>query len=140
MVGHGLLGAAGLIIDTSQLKSVELKARLSVVLTGRQLHERLNLEIVSFGFKYGVPLDVDIMFDVRFLPNPFYIDDLKRLTGEDEACSNWVLAWDQTQRFLDKFETLLLDLLPAYGKEGKTRLSVGIGCTGGAAPLSEHRR
>lgn len=119
------------IIDTSQLKAAELKARLSELLTGRQLHETLNLEIVSFGFKYGVPLDVDIMFDVRFLPNPYYIDELKTTTGEEEACSQWVLAWPQTQRFLERFEELLIDLFPAYGKEGKTRLSVGIGCTGG---------
>lgn len=119
------------LIDTSQLKAAELKQRLSEGLTGRPLHESLTVEVVSFGFKYGVPMDVDIMFDVRFLPNPFYIDELKPLTGNDQPVYQWVLDWPQTQLFLDQFYPLFTSLIPAYGREGKARLSVAVGCTGG---------
>lgn len=122
---------ADLIIDTSALKPSELKARLSEELTGRPVHKSLSIEVISFGFKYGVPMDVDIMFDVRFLPNPFYLEALKPLTGNDPEVAEYVLKWPQTTEFIDQFYRLVSNLIPAYGKEGKTRLSVAIGCTGG---------
>lgn len=119
------------IIDTSSLKPSELKERLSTLLIGRPVHESLDIDIVSFGYKYGVPMDVDIMFDVRFLPNPFYDEALKELTGNDPEVAEYVLKWPQTQEFLDRFYAMVSQLIPAYGKEGKTRLTVAIGCTGG---------
>lgn len=122
---------ADLIIDTTHLKAAELKEKLSQALIGRKLHELLRVEIVSFGFKYGVPMDVDIMFDVRFLPNPFYVGELKPLTGNDQPVFDWVMERTETQFFIDRFYPLFVELIPAYGREGKSLLSVAIGCTGG---------
>ncbi len=122
---------AHVIIDTSLLKPVELKAHLNSVLTGKSIHELLTIDIMSFGYKYGVPNDADIIFDVRFLPNPFYIPEMKHLTGEDRSVANFVLQWPQTKEFIAKFYELLASLIPAYCEEGKARLTVGIGCTGG---------
>lgn len=123
---------AHIIVDTSAIKPSELKAYLNCALIGRDDSELLlQINLLSFGFKYGVPNDADIIFDVRFLPNPFYIDSLKELTGEDQDVADYVLKWPQTQAFIDKFYDLIVELLPAYSKEGKARLTIGIGCTGG---------
>ncbi|HHT37014.1 MAG TPA: RNase adapter RapZ [Firmicutes bacterium] len=123
---------AHLIIDTSAIKPAELKALLNSALLGSDGTDVLmQIDLLSFGFKYGVPNDADIIFDVRFLPNPFYIDELKQLTGEDPEVADYVLDWPQTQAFIDKFYDLIVELLPAYSKEGKARLTIGIGCTGG---------
>jgi len=123
---------AHVIVDTSTLKPAELKAYLNQALLGGDSSQLLlSIDILSFGYKYGVPNDADIIFDVRFLPNPFYIDHLKELTGLDPKVADYVLNWPQTQYFLDKFYQLIVDLLPAYSNEGKARLTIGIGCTGG---------
>ncbi len=122
---------ADVIVDTSAFKPVELKTHLNSVLTGKPIHQLLTLDIISFGYKYGVPNDGDIVFDIRFLPNPFYIEEMKRLTGKDQAVSDYVMKWPQTKEFLDRFYGLLVSLIPAYSEEGKARLTVGIGCTGG---------
>ncbi len=123
---------AHVIVDTSTLKPADLKAYLNQALLGGDSSQLLlTINILSFGYKYGVPNDADIIFDVRFLPNPFYIDQLKDLTGLAPEVADYVLKWPQTQCFLDKFYQLIVDLLPAYSNEGKARLTIGIGCTGG---------
>jgi len=122
---------ADVILDTSSLKPAELKVQLNTILTGKPIDQLLNIDIMSFGFKYGVPNDADIIFDVRFLPNPFYIEEMRHLTGNHQDVADYVLQWEQTQTFLDKFYDLILDLVPAYSREGKANLTIGIGCTGG---------
>ncbi len=122
---------AHVIIDTSVLKPSEMKIYLNTVLTGDPKSQLLSIDIMSFGYKYGVPNDADIIFDVRFLPNPFYIDELKAYSGLDEKVAAYVLGWQQTKDFLDRFYDLIVQLIPAYSTEGKARLTIGIGCTGG---------
>lgn len=122
---------AHVIVDTSFLKPAELKVYLNNVLTERDSNLMMNIVILSFGYKYGVPNDADIIFDVRFLPNPFYIDTLRNYTGLDDKVAKYVLKWKQTKEFIDKFYDLIVGLLPAYSREGKARLTIGIGCTGG---------
>ncbi|HBL8262691.1 TPA: RNase adapter RapZ, partial [Listeria monocytogenes] len=88
-------------------------------------------QLMSFGFKYGIPIDADLVFDVRFLPNPHYIDKMRPLTGLDEDVYEYVMKWPETQTFLDKLVDLLMFTLPFYKREGKTQLVIAIGCTGG---------
>jgi UPF0042 nucleotide-binding protein len=87
--------------------------------------------VVSFGFKYGLPIDADIVMDVRFLPNPYYIPELRPLTGKDKAVYDYVMSFPETEEFYQQFETLLETIMPGYIKEGKSSLTVAIGCTGG---------
>ena len=89
------------------------------------------MEVVSFGFKYGLPIDADIVMDVRFLPNPHYIPELRPLTGKDETVYDYVMSFPETEEFYQQFETLLETIMPGYIKEGKSSLTVAIGCTGG---------
>ena len=91
----------------------------------------LRLEVMSFGFKHGIPADVDLVFDVRFLPNPYYVDELKTLTGNDKPVQDFVMACEESHTFLNKLQDMLDFLIPNYVKEGKYRLVVAIGCTGG---------
>lgn len=126
----------------------DIKAQASVIidtttLTPRQLREKINqtfktkddqgfrIEFVSFGFKYGLPIDSDIVMDVRFLPNPHYIADLRPLTGKDQPVYDYVMSFDETELFYLKFLDLLKTVMPGYIKEGKSSLTVAIGCTGG---------
>ncbi len=121
--------AADVVIDTSNTSVSQLKQELS----RRFLHNAVGMpvHIVSFGFKYGVPLDADMVFDVRFLPNPHYIDDLRPFTGEEKPVFDYVMQWPATQTFLKKTEDILDFLIPEYQREGKSQLVVAIGCTGG---------
>ena len=89
------------------------------------------ISVLSFGFKYGIPADADLVFDVRFLPNPYYVDELRPLTGLDDAVFNYVMENDIARDFADKLEDMIRFLIPNYIKEGKTSLVIGIGCTGG---------
>ncbi|GFR38465.1 nucleotide-binding protein YvcJ [Insulibacter thermoxylanivorax] len=125
-----LKGMATQVIDTSNIKPAQLKA----VLTSRfsQIERnKIHVNIISFGFKYGIPIDADLIFDVRFLPNPHYIDHLRPKTGLDQEVYDYVMKWNETQAFLNKLLDLLQFLLPQYKKEGKSQLVIGIGCTGG---------
>ncbi|NMB01997.1 MAG: RNase adapter RapZ [Firmicutes bacterium] len=122
---------AHVIIDTTDLRPMDLRARINDIYLGLPLHESLLVDVFSFGYKYGAPIDADIVFDVRFIPNPFYVTELRPLTGQDPAVSDYVLQFPITQHFLDKFTSLVHDLLPNYAREGKARLTIGIGCTGG---------
>ncbi len=132
---------ANYIIDTTALKTKELKARLREIVAGEAHSEAMRVEISSFGFKRGLPRQADLVYDVRFLPNPFYIPELGRHTGLDADVREFVLNNPVTQEFLAKLEELLLFLLPRYQEEGKRNLAIGIGCTGGAhrsVAIAEH--
>lgn len=136
----------GIRKERAILEDLKVKATLVIdttTLTPRQLREKINqefrnshdtgfrVEMVSFGFKYGVPIDADIVMDVRFLPNPHYIPELRPLTGCDQAVYDYVMSFDETEKFFQSFSQLLLQILPGYVKEGKSSLTIGIGCTGG---------
>ncbi|GFN34361.1 RNase adapter RapZ [Tepidimicrobium xylanilyticum] len=122
---------ADYIIDTSKFSIGMLKEEIyKIFLEGIEL-SKLTISVTSFGFKHGILLDADIVLDVRFIPNPYYIPELKDLTGEDEKVREYVFQWEQTNIFVDKLMDMLLYLIPYYIKEGKTQLIVGIGCTGG---------
>ncbi len=123
-------GAADVIIDTSNLKVQDFKQRVADLLQGGA-DERLLVNVTSFGFKYGLPIDVDLVMDVRFLPNPFYVADLKPQTGLDEAVRDYVLQRPESESFLQKYTDLLLELLPQYVQQGKHHLALAVGCTGG---------
>ena len=123
--------SADYIIDTSQLLTRELKAELDKIFVQNQDYKNLFITILSFGFKYGIPADADLVFDVRFLPNPYYVDELRPLTGLDERVFNYVMDCDIAREFADKLEDMIEFLIPNYVKEGKTNLVIAIGCTGG---------
>jgi len=125
-----LRGLANKIIDTSELTPKQLKQQV-VELFADDTNVKIVISIISFGYKYGIPLDADLVIDVRFLPNPFYVKELRNLTGEDEQVQDYVLNSTETNIFLKKFAELLNFLIPYYIKEGKTHLVVAIGCTGG---------
>lgn len=123
-------GRAHQIIDTSHLRPAQLKEKITAFFTGEE-QNRLSITFMSFGFKYGVPIDADLVFDVRFLPNPHYVDSLRPLTGKERDVYEYVLKWAETKQFLQRLTDLLTFLFPHYQREGKTQLVVAIGCTGG---------
>jgi UPF0042 nucleotide-binding protein len=123
--------AADLVIDTSELNVHQLKAKLLASFDQAGDNQRLLIAVESFGFKHGLPIDSDIVMDVRFLPNPHWEEALRPLTGHDPLVRDFVLERAQASDFLDRFEGLMLSLLPSYAAEGKSYLTVSIGCTGG---------
>ncbi|KHE67601.1 RNase adapter RapZ [Halobacillus sp. BBL2006] len=125
-----LRGRSQTIIDTTSLKPKELRERI-IEKYRQQEQQVFSVQMVSFGFKYGVPIDADLMFDVRFLPNPHYVEHMRPLTGLHTDVSSYVFKWSDTQKFLEKLKDLLQFMLPQYKKEGKSQLVVAIGCTGG---------
>ena len=126
-----LRGRANVIIDTSELSPQRLREEISEVFSREGEKGRLIVSIVAFGFKYGLPLDADLVFDVRFLPNPHYVDCLRPLTGDSPEVREYVLKWPLTKRFLRRLISFVEFLLPHYVTEGKTQLAIAIGCTGG---------
>ncbi len=122
---------ADVIIDTSHLLIRDLKAQIYKIYVEDQKFSNFYITILSFGFKYGIPVDSDLVYDVRFLPNPFYIPELKKKTGNDKAVRDYVMATEIAGQFLDKLEDMLLFLIPHYIEEGKNQLLISIGCTGG---------
>ena len=121
---------ADYIIDTSYLSPAQLKERISSLFLG-DASDALMIHCVSFGFKYGIPTEADLVFDVRCLPNPFYVESLKKLTGLDEPVRDYVMKWDQTKGFVSRFLDLIDYMIPLYCNEGKSQLVIAIGCTGG---------
>ena len=119
------------ILDTSQLLTRELKTALEQILVEEKNFKNLMITVLSFGFKYGIPNDCDLVFDVRFLPNPYYVDGLKYKTGNDEEVQDFVMDYEISHIFLDKLVDMLNFLIPNYILEGKNQLVIGIGCTGG---------
>jgi UPF0042 nucleotide-binding protein len=126
-----LKGDADLIVDTSNLNVHQLRDRLHELFADHETAGALQVNVVSFGYKHGLPLDVDVVFDCRFLPNPHWVDELRPRSGLDAAVADYVLAQDGTRAFLDEIERLLMVTLPGYEREGKAYLSIGVGCTGG---------
>ena len=122
---------AHFIIDTSNLTPRQLKQEILNLFVEGKPFSGLIISVISFGFKYGVPIDCDLVFDVRFIPNPYYIDSLKNLTGNDKEVSDYVMSFHESTVFLSKLVDMLDFLIPNYVKEGKNQLVIGIGCTGG---------
>ncbi len=140
----GIRGIADYYIDTSNISAAECKKRIGEILTG-STDTKLNVHCMSFGFKYGAPGDCDLLFDVRCLPNPFYIPELKEHTGLEASVKDYVLQFSQATELLEKLYDLIDYLIPLYINEGKSQLIVGFGCTGGrhrsvcfAQELKEH--
>ena len=127
----GTRGAADLVIDTSDLNIHQLKDRLVAAFDDESTTSRLQVAVESFGFKHGLPLDADIVMDVRFLPNPHWEEELRPLTGHDPAVRDFVLERADTAAFIERLDDLLRTILPWYESEGRTYLTVAIGCTGG---------
>lgn len=122
---------ADYVIDTSGLLTRVLKEELIRIFVKNEDYNSLMISIMSFGFKNGIPADADLVFDVRFLPNPFYIDSLKKLTGNDRPVRDFVMSFPEAGQFMDKLVDMITFLIPGYVKEGKNQLVIGIGCTGG---------
>lgn len=119
------------VIDTSRLLTRELKEELDRIFLKNEEYNSLMITVMSFGFKYGIPADADLVFDVRFLPNPFYIDELKHKTGEDKEVQDYVMSFPEAKEFSEKLTDMIRFLIPNYVKEGKYQLVIAVGCTGG---------
>jgi len=129
---HNLREISDLIIDTTLLSPKELRITITDnLMSETEKKSQIQISVISFGYKYGIPQNVDMIMDVRFLPNPFYDENLKDLTGEDKEVMHYVLNREETKEFLMMFEKLLDFLIPNYIEEGKSYLGIGIGCTGG---------
>ena len=122
---------ADYIIDTSRLLTRELKAELEKIFVNRLTYKNLFVTVLSFGFKYGIPADSDLVFDVRFLPNPYYVEGLRSKNGNDKEIQDYVLQFPEAHEFLNKLEDMVKFLIPNYIVEGKNQLVISIGCTGG---------
>ena len=122
---------ADYVIDTSKLLTRELKEELDRIFVKNEEYNSLMVNIMSFGFKHGIPVDADLVFDVRFLPNPFYIEELKTKTGNDKEVQDYVMGFQEAEDFLHKLTDMIQFLIPNYIKEGKYSLVIAIGCTGG---------
>ena len=123
--------SADYVIDTTNLLTRELKEELDRIFVENGEYNSLMITVMSFGFKYGIPADADLVFDVRFLPNPFYIEELKHKTGNDKEIQDFVMGHEESEEFMVKLTDMIHFLIPNYVKEGKYRLVIAIGCTGG---------
>jgi RNase adapter protein RapZ len=124
-------GKADKVIDTTELSPQQLKEEITSLYALDSEQENILITLVAFGFKYGIPLDADLVFDVRFLPNPHYVETLRPMTGNDEEVKNYVWKWAITHKFFQKLVDLIEFLVPCYVKEGKPQLVIAVGCTGG---------
>ena len=122
---------ADYIIDTSRMLTKELRGQLTCIFVENKEYKNLYITVLSFGFKYGIPNDADLVFDVRFLPNPYYIDELRQKSGNDAEVRNYVMNSETAVEFLDKLTDMVKFLIPHYVQEGKNQLVIAIGCTGG---------
>jgi UPF0042 nucleotide-binding protein len=119
------------LVDTTNFNVHQLRETIKEYYSGPVTHEKMTLNLVSFGFRYGIPTDADMVMDIRFLPNPYFVDSLKWLDGTDEGVREFVLSSPETKVFLERFRDFVSYLLPLYWKEGKSYLTIAIGCTGG---------
>lgn len=126
-----LRGRASMILDTTSLSLQQLKGKIKESFITAEELLPLSISLVSFGFKYGLPIDADVVIDVRFLPNPNYVPSLKYLTGKDEPVREFIFHWPAAKSFSSRFHSLIEFLLPQYSNEGKSHLKIAIGCTGG---------
>ena len=138
---------ADFIVNTSRLTLGQLQSRLFELLCGGTKKRELDVNVLSFGYKHGLPAEADLVFDARFLPNPFYVDELRGKSGLDLPVREYVFSFQQTRTFMEQLEAMLEFLIPLYIEEGKLSLTVAIGCTGGrhrsvaiAAALNDHFR
>ena len=122
---------ADYIIDTSHLLTRELRQEIEKIFVNNEKFCNMMVTVLSFGFKYGIPTDSDLVFDVRFLPNPYYVEGLRQKTGNDIEIQDFVMQYKEAHEFLDKLEDMIKFLIPNYVTEGKTQLVISIGCTGG---------
>lgn len=122
---------ADFIINTTSFSSAKLRSELLNLFGAQCDRQGLNVNVLSFGFKHGIPIEADLVFDVRFMPNPFYVADLKHLNGLDRPVRDFVFSFRQTHEFMEQLEKMLSFLLPLYSEEGKTVLVIAVGCTGG---------
>ena len=123
---------ATFVIDTSNTNLKNLKIRLDeVLLSGTSVDKQMRVTVLSFGFKYGLPLDADMVFDIRFLPNPYYVEELRPMSGEDQQVQEYIAQWPETEGFWDRMLSLVNFVLPQYMKEGRRQVVIAIGCTGG---------
>jgi UPF0042 nucleotide-binding protein len=120
-----------MVIDTSGISPRELREEINNIFSGTTAEKKFHIEVVAFGYKYGLPADSDLVMDVRFLPNPHYIPELREKTGNDAEVYNYVMGFGETQEFYKRYLDLIELLIPAYIKEGKSSLTIAIGCTGG---------
>ena len=122
---------ADYVIDTSNMKTAQLSEEIKKLLKTGEGEANFTISIQSFGYKNGIPLDADMVFDMRFIPNPFYIKSMKKLTGNNKKVSNYVMKFPETMEFLDTVHKMIDKLIPSYIREGKFHLVIAIGCTGG---------
>jgi UPF0042 nucleotide-binding protein len=122
---------ADLFIDTGELNSNQLRTRILESFGEERGAEQMQTSVVSFGYKYGIPLDVDLVFDCRFLPNPYWVEELRPMSGLDEPVRQFVLGLPESQEFLERLDSLLTPILPSFIREGKAYLTIAMGCTGG---------
>ncbi len=122
---------ADYLIDTTHMLTRELKAEMNKIFVENKEYKNLYISVMSFGFKYGIPADADLVFDVRFLPNPYYIEELRPKTGKDQEVRDYVMKRQTAEIFLQKLVDMIEFLIPNYVQEGKTQLVIAIGCTGG---------
>jgi UPF0042 nucleotide-binding protein len=122
---------ADFIIDTSSMKAAQLKQELLDLLADEYTEETFVINVMSFGYKYGMPINADMVFDMRFIPNPFYVPSLKRATGNRKKVRNFVMRHLVTQMFIKDLDSLVNNIIPCYMKEGKYNLNIAFGCTGG---------
>ena len=122
---------ADFILDTTSLSTAKLRSEIGNLFGGQSDRMGLNVNVLSFGFKHGIPIEADLVFDVRFMPNPFYVAELKKKTGLDREVQDFVFSFRQTHEFMNQLEKMVTFLLPLYGEEGKSVLVIAIGCTGG---------
>ena len=122
---------ADFIINTTSFSTAKLRSELLSLFSDQKDRVGLHVNVLSFGFKHGVPLDADLVFDVRFMPNPYYVEELKKRTGLEEDVRDFVFSFQQTHDFMEHLQKMLSFLLPLYAEEGKTALVIAIGCTGG---------
>ncbi len=126
-----LYNAADYVIDTSRINSQGLLQKLKEIYVSKDQKQVLEINVMAFGFKYGMPLDADLVFDVRCFPNPFYIEELKHKTGNDKEVQDYVMSFPTSVTFMEKLEDMMAFMIPLYIEEGKISLSIAIGCTGG---------
>jgi UPF0042 nucleotide-binding protein len=128
---QGIRDMANLVIDTSHLNVHQLKDQIQQYAQEGSNPGQMTVTLLSFGYSFGIPYEVDLLMDVRFLPNPYFVEELKRLNGEDPRVAEYVLQWEETREFLRRIQEFIQFLLPLYEREGKTHLTIAVGCTGG---------
>ena len=122
---------ADYVIDTTGMKVAELKLEIERLIGGYEKSSAFSVNVFSFGYKHGVPMEADLIFDMRFIPNPYYVPSLKKLTGNNKKVQQYVLKHEVTQKFIKEFHEMITEIIPNYIKEGKYHLNIGFGCTGG---------